>query len=82
MSVGNFAKETGFAPQGVYLAVAGTAAGVVIGLDGDDLVISASDPTPGPANTAHAPLADRDLRADAQVIGGAGSGAKPGAAMA
>mgnify|MGYP001244263072 FL=1 len=26
VSVGNFAKETGFAPQGVYLAVAGTAA--------------------------------------------------------
>ncbi len=54
------------------LVPGGSAANVVVGLDGDDLVIVEGEPPAGPANTGHAALADRDLRAEGRrVIGGA-----------
>ena len=53
------------------LVPAGSVAEVVIGVAGGDLVVAEGAPPPAPANTAHAPLADRDLGAEGRRLGDA-----------
>jgi alkylation response protein AidB-like acyl-CoA dehydrogenase len=59
------------ASEGMWrLVPAGAVAGVVVGLDGDDLVAVHSEPPGrGPRNHADAPLADRPTAGDRVVVG-------------
>ena len=61
----------GPAVHGVWrLVPAGAVAGVVVGLDGDELVaVRSAPPGRGPRNHADAPLADRSTSGDRVVVG-------------